>query len=147
MSRIDFHVHVGDKLAYSCRLLRKACLSGARVAVVAEPEVLGALDDLLWRFSAVDFVPHCRAGASGAALAASPIVLSKSLSAPACAGREMVLNLGRDVPAGFEAFERLIDVVAAGDEEVAAGRRRWKHYAALGHSPEKHDRSPSKGAP
>jgi len=147
MSRIDFHVHVGDKLAYSCRLLRKACLSGARVAVVAEPEVLVALDDLLWRFSPVEFVPHCRAGASEAALAASPIVLTKSLSAPACAGRETVLNLGRDVPVGFDAFERLIDVVAAGDEEVAAGRGRWKHYVALGHAPKKHDRSPSKGAP
>jgi DNA polymerase-3 subunit chi len=147
MSRIDFHVHVSDKLAYSCRLLRKACLSGARVAVVAEPEVLGALDDLLWRFSPVDFVPHCRAGASGAALAASPIVLTKSLSAPACAGREIVLNLGSDVPAGFEAFERLIEVVAVGDDEVMAGRRRWKHYVALGHSPEKHQHRQSKGVP
>ncbi|MCX7257614.1 MAG: DNA polymerase III subunit chi [Polaromonas sp.] len=131
MSRIDFHVHVSDKLAYSCRLLRKACLSGARVAVVAEPEVLVALDELLWQFSPVEFVPHCRAGASEAALAASPIVL----------------NLGRDVPAGFEAFERLIDVVAAGDDEVTAGRGRWKHYVALGHSPEKHQPGPSKGAP
>ena len=147
MSRIDFHVHVSDKLAYSCRLLRKACLSGARVAVVAEPEVLGELDDLLWRFSPVEFVPHCRAGASEAALAASPIVLSKSLSAPACAGRDVVLNLGQEAPAGFEAFARLIDVVAASDDEVAAGRRRWKHYVSLGHSPEKHQPSPSKGAP
>lgn len=147
MSRIDFHVHVSDKLAYSCRLLRKACLSGARVAVVAEPEVLVALDDWLWRFSPVDFVPHCRAGASGVALAASPIVLSKSLSAAACAGRQTVLNLGREVPAGFDAFERLIDVVSDDVDEVMAGRQRWKHYVALGHSPEKHDLGSLKGAP
>lgn len=147
MSRIDFHVHVGDKLAYSCRLLRKASLSGARVAVVAEPEVLVALDELLWCFSPLEFVAHCRAGAPQAVLAASPIVLSKSLGVPACAGRAMVLNLGRDVPVGFDAFERLIDVVAAGDEEVAAGRRRWKQYVALGHAPQKHEFRASKGAP
>lgn len=147
MSRIDFHVHVGDKLDYSCRLLRKASLSGARVAVVAEPEVLVALDELLWRFSPVEFVAHCRAGAPQAVLAASPIVLSKSLGVPACAGRQIVLNLGHDVPAGFEAFERLIEVVPAGDAEVAAGRRRWKHYVALGHAPQKHESSPLKGAP
>lgn len=147
MSRIDFHVHVGDKLAYSCRLLRKACLSGARVAVVAEPEVLVALDELLWRFSPVEFVPHCRAGAPEAALAASPIVLTKSLSAPACAGRQIVLNLGRDVPTGFEAFERLIEVVSDDNDEVMAGRGRWKHYVALGHRPEKHQPGQSKGAP
>ena len=40
MTEIIFHVNVPDKLAYSCRLLRKAYLSGARVSVTAEPDVL-----------------------------------------------------------------------------------------------------------
>ena len=30
MTEIAFHFNVPDKLAYSCRLLRKAYLSGAR---------------------------------------------------------------------------------------------------------------------
>ena len=147
MSRIEFHVHVSDKLTYSCHLLRQACLNGARVAVVAEPEMLVALDDWLWRFSPVEFVPHCRAGASEASLAASPIVLTKSLSAPACTGRETAFNLGRDVPVGFEAFEHLIEIIATENDDIVAGRRRWKHYATLGHRPEKYSPSPSKEAP
>ena len=139
MTRIEFHVHVSDKLAYSCRLLHKAYLSGARVAVIAEPEVLAELDRLLWQFSPVEFVPHCRAGATGASLAASPIMLAKSLATSSCADREVLLNLGHDIPAGFEAFERLIEVVARHDDDLRAGRRRWKHYVATGHTLEKYD--------
>jgi DNA polymerase-3 subunit chi len=110
------------------------------VAVIAEPQVLVEVDDLLWRFSAVDFVPHCRAGAPAASLAASPIVLTKSLAAASCADRDVLLNLGQGVPAGFEAFERLIEVVALDEGDVNAGRSRWKHYKAGGHALTKHSR-------
>ncbi len=145
MTRIEFHTHVPDKLAYSCRLLRKAYLSGARVAVIAEPESLAALDKLLWKFSPTEFVPHCRAGADAASLAASPIVLTRSLAVPACADRQVVLNLGQDAPAGFESFERLIEVVTLDEDDAAAGRSRWKHYAASGHAPQLRNRTQPKG--
>lgn len=137
MTKIAFHVNVPDKLAYSCRLLRKAYLSGARVMVTAEPDVLLELDHLLWRFSAAEFVPHCRAGAPEATLAASPIVLAKSLAA--CPHHEVVLNLGQCIPTGFEAFDRLIEVVQAVHDDVLAGRERWRHYAAKGYTPKKHE--------
>lgn len=146
MTRIEFHTHVRDKLAYSCRLLRKAYLSGARVAVIAEPDVLVELDQLLWHFSPVEFVPHCRAGAPEASLAASPIMLTRSLASASCADREVLLNLGQGVPEGFEAFERLLEVVTLDEDDAMAGRRRWKHYAAAGHVPQKHDRSRPGGA-
>lgn len=137
MTEIAFHFNVPDKLAYSCRLLRKAYLSGARVAVSAEPEVLAELDALLWRFSSAEFVPHCMATASVATLAATPIVLTASLAD--CSAREVLVNLGQGVPGGFEGFERLIEVVALPAEEVMAGRSRWKHYAARGYALKRHD--------
>lgn len=140
MTRIEFHTHVSDKLDYSCRLLRKAYLRGARVAVVAEPEVLVALDQLLWQFSPVAFVPHCRAGAPEASLTASPLVLTRSLAAAGCVGRDIALNLGLALPAGFEAFERLIEVVALDEADASAGRGRWRHYSAAGHALQKHER-------
>ena len=138
MTQIAFHVNVPDKLAYSCRLLRKAYLSGARVMVTAEPDVLLELDHWLWRFSATEFVPHCRAGAPEATLAASPIVLAKSLTV--CPHHEVLLNLGQRIPAGFEAFERLIEVVQEAHDEVLTGRDRWRHYVAKGYTPIKHER-------
>ena len=137
MTEIAFHFNVPDKLAYSCRLLRKAYLSGARVAVTAEPEVLIDLDALLWSFSAAEFVPHCTATASPDTLAATPVVLAVS---PAYwPEREILVNLGQRVPEGFEGFERFIELVSTHPEDVQTGRDRWKHYAARGYTLIRHD--------
>jgi DNA polymerase III subunit chi len=144
MTEIAFHFNVPDKLAYSCRLLRKAYLSGARIAVTAEPDVLAELDALLWSFSAAEFVPHCTASASAISLKATPIVLSGSLAQ--CLHHDVLVNLGQGVPAGFEGFERFIEVVALPPEDVTAGRSRWKHYAARGYALKKHDLAQPGGA-
>jgi len=137
MTEIAFHFNVPDKLAYGCRLLRKAYLSGARVTVTAEPEVLAELDALLWRFSSTEFVPHCTASASVITMAVTPIVLAGSLAD--CPHHEVLVNLGQDIAAGFEGFERCIEVVALPPEEVRAGRGRWKHYVARGYDLIRHD--------
>ena len=145
MTEIAFHFNVPDKLTYSCRLLRKAYLSGARVVVTAEPGVLAELDTLLWSFSATEFVPHCTSDASLMTLSATPVVLAESLAD--CPHHEVLVNLGQTIPAGFEGFERCIEVVALPTEDVMAGRRRWKHYVAHGYSLVKHDLSqPGAGA-
>ena len=145
MTEIAFHFNVPDKLAYGCRLLRKAYLSGAKVAVTAESALLAELDRLLWGFSATEFVPHCTSSASLATLAATPIVLADSLGD--CPHHEVLVNLGQTIPAGFEGFERCIELVALPSEEVAAGRVRWKHYVARGYSLVRYDLSqPGGGA-
>ena len=137
MTAIAFHVNVADKLGYSCRLLRKAYLSGAKVAVTGEPEVLGELDRLLWSYSPAQFVPHCFAGAPERIVAATPILLTGS---PAAATQhEVLVNIGQTVPADFEHFQRFIEVVALAGDDAAAGRGRWKHYVALGYDLAKHD--------
>jgi DNA polymerase-3 subunit chi len=137
MTDIAFHFNAADKLAYGCRLLRKIYLSGAKVTVTAEPAMLAELDTLLWTFSAADFVPHCTAAASPATLALTPVVLAAS---PAGYSQQGILvNLGHELPAGFEGFERLIEVVSLVPEDAQAGRSRWKHYAARGYTLKRHD--------
>lgn len=144
MTEIAFHVNVPDKLAYSCRLLRKAYLSGALVAVTAEPEVLIELDRLLWSFSPTEFVPHALVSdASEPDLALTPILLTETLAA--CGHQEVLVNLGREVPTQFEGFERVIELVADDHEAVLAGRQRWRHYATRGYALKKHDRATSGG--
>ena len=132
MTEIAFHVNVPDKLAYSCRLLRKAYLSGARVRVTGEPRVLTELDRLLWSFSPAEFVPHCLADAPASCIAVTPIVLAETLAAPSHS--EVLVNLGQAVPAEFERFDRLIEVVALAPDDIAAGRSRWKLYATRGYA-------------
>src|SRR3954469_3024920 len=111
MTGVEFHFNAPDKLGYACRLLRKAAAQGAKVTVTAEASLLNELDTALGTFAPLDFVAHCQVqGASPAVLAASPIVLCDS--APASPHHDVLLNLGGEVPDGFERFERLIEVVS-----------------------------------
>jgi DNA polymerase III subunit chi len=137
MTEIAFHFNVPDKLAYSCRLLRKAYLSGARVVVTAEPALLAELDQLMWSFSPAEFVPHCRVDASQSTVAATPVVLAESPGASQHHG--VLVNLGKGIPAGFERFERFIEVVARTDDDRLAARSRWKHYTDRGYAMKRHD--------
>jgi DNA polymerase III subunit chi len=138
VTEVAFHFNAPDKLGYACRLLRKALASGAKVVVTGDSAQLGELDVALWTFSAVDFLPHCRLpGAPDALLAASPVVLT---AAPGSAPHHQVLvNLGGEVPDGFEVFERLIEVVTGDDADRQQARGRWKHYATRGYSITRHD--------
>ncbi|HYW57254.1 MAG TPA: DNA polymerase III subunit chi [Polaromonas sp.] len=137
MTEVAFHFNVPDKLSYSCRLLRKAYCGGARVVVTAEPEVLSRLDQMLWTFSALEFVPHCQSGAPASSVAASPVVLASTLDD--CPHHDVLVNLGIGVPSGFERFERFIELVTRADDDRAAARARWKHYADRGYEMKRHD--------
>lgn len=137
MTEVAFHFNAPDKLAYACRLLRKAVQSGARVAVAAETEFLRQLDAQLWTFAPLEFVPHCMDGAEASVLALSPVVLTADASRSPHHG--VLVNLGTSVPASFERFERLIEVVALDEDDRAHARRRWKHYADRGYSIVRHD--------
>lgn len=140
MTGVEFHFNAPDKVGYACRLLRKAVGKGAKLVVTGEPAVLRELDTALWTFSPLEFVPHCYGDAAGAAvLAASPVVLADA--AHAAPHQEVLVNLGPDVPEGFERFERLIEVVTANEDDRVQGRRRWKHYADRGYAIQKHDRA------
>ncbi len=140
MTEVSFHFNVADSLNYACRLLRKATRKGAKVAVVAPAPVLATLDKALWTFDPLDFCPHVRLAAGAAPaprLRPTPIwLLDRAADAP---DHDVLLNLGPQVPAGFESFERIIEVVAAGDEDRAAGRERWKHYASRGYVITRHE--------
>jgi DNA polymerase-3 subunit chi len=128
---VEFHFNAPDKVGYACRLLRKAALKGAKVAVTAEPAFLRELDMVLWTFEPLEFVPHCLANAPAKVVDATPIVLcDDARSAP---HHDVLVNLGGDVPDGFERFERLIEVVTQRDDDRAGARGRWQHYKSRGY--------------
>lgn len=142
MTEVAFHFNAPDKLGYACRLLRKAVATGSRVMVTGQPDTLRELDVALWTFAPLEFLPHCYGDVTPVALAASPVVLSDSVrSAP---HHQVLLNLGREVPEGFERFERLIELVSSDEEDRQVGRERWKHYADRGYAITRHDMSASR---
>ena len=145
MTGISFHFNAADKVAYACRLLRKAVNGGARVVVMGEPHALGQLDVALWTFSPLDFIPHCFHSDRESLVAASPIVLvslppaSSTSPMQSTAHTQVLLNLGTQVPEDFERFERLIELVGVDDQDRQVARQRWKHYASRGYAITRHD--------
>jgi DNA polymerase-3 subunit chi len=138
MTEVSFHFNAPDKLTYACRLVRKARGTGARLVVTGEPDLLRTLDTELWTFSPLEFIAHCHAqGAPAQVVEASPVVLSETTRDTA--HEEVLVNLGANVPEGFERFERLIEVVTQDDDDRQLARRRWKHYADRGYAIVKHD--------
>lgn len=140
MTEVSFHFNVPDRMGYACRLLRKAVRRGLRVVVSAPEATLATLDRQLWVFEPLDFVPHVHAKA-GQALAsrlhATPVWLTERVDqAP---HHDALLNLGDELVDGFEAFERVFELVSADGEDRLAGRTRWKHYSDRGYTIARHD--------
>jgi DNA polymerase-3 subunit chi len=136
LTDVAFHTGIADPLDYACRLLRKAYRSGARVAVHGEAALLDRLDQALWTFEPLEFVPHIvlpRDGADARRLAASPIVLVKDSASVPAACRVGVTLAGHPV-ADLGAFDRLIAIVGLEPEHREAGRQRWREYERAGHA-------------
>ena len=55
----------------------------------------------------------------------------------------MLVNLDDLIPAGFERYERVIELVGTHEADRQAARVRWKHYASRGYALVRHDVSGS----
>lgn len=139
MTRIEFHFNATERLQYACRLLRKAYGRGLRIGVVGSEAALHQLDAALWTFSEIDFLPHSTTAHAQDVQVASPIRLH--IDPLQLSGMDVLVNLGDDVPQGFEKFERLIEIVAIDDHSRMTARQRWRHYTAQGYDLLQHDLS------
>lgn len=138
MTEVAFHFNAPDKLAYACRFARKMLRSEHHLVITAAAPVLDALSARLWAMAPQEFLAHGRADSAAEVRAASPVLL---LSDPGQSQHhEVLLNLGAEVPVGFERFARVIEVVSAGDEaDRQQARQRWRHYSARGYAIVRHD--------
>ena len=132
MTRIDFHSKVTDRIAYVCRLTRKARAADCRVVLLAQDaEQLRMLDDALWNFSALDFLPHV--AASDGLSDRTPIVLTSS-DADELPYHQILINLSGTVPAHFARFERLFEIISGDEAERLAARERYTYYKQRGYA-------------
>jgi DNA polymerase-3 subunit chi len=137
VTEVAFHFNAPDRVAYACRLLRKAVGSGARVVVTGLADTLQQLDIALWTFSPIDFVPHCQLPSDAHIVAASPVILTTTTDAvPHC---QVLLNLGPLVPDGLAQFQRVIEIVTLDDDDRQIARKRWKQYADQGYAITRHN--------
>lgn len=131
MTRVDFHSNVPDKFAYACRLIRKARAGKLQVVVFLQNDAqLKAFDTTLWTFSDQDFLPHVVA--SDALASQTPIILTDDVT-QALPHHQVLINLSSQTPAYFARFERLFEVISSNEDDLAAGRERYKSYKQRGY--------------
>jgi DNA polymerase-3 subunit chi len=136
VTRIDFYLDADDRLQVACRVAAKAHSQAHKVLIYApDGEIARAIDRLLWTTPATGFVPHVMA--SDRLAAETPVLLTAD--AEAAPWYPVLVNLGDDTPAGFARFERLIELVGAGEAERAAARSRWRFYRDRGYALTLHD--------
>jgi len=135
MTEVSFHFNVADRTDYTCRLVRKASRLGASVVLAGPAEALAHFDRALWTFDDLEFLPHVllRPGQPVAPrLSATRVWLAQDASQPG--HHEVLVNLGADAPAGFESFEKVVEIVSTDEADRLAARVRWKHYKARGYA-------------
>jgi DNA polymerase-3 subunit chi len=136
MTSIDFYTRVPDRLAIAARLVAKAVAAHGSVRVLTpDAAATDALDRLLWTVPATGFLPHCRLDSPLAA--ETPILIDHTLQHEGPAA--VLINLHRSPPPFFSRFERLVEIVGAGDDEAAAGRERWRYYRERGYALRSHN--------
>ncbi|MBZ2209188.1 DNA polymerase III subunit chi [Massilia soli] len=126
MTRIDFHTNIPDKLAYACRLTRKALAARGKLVLLAEDAAqAAALNEALWTVSPTDFLPHVMAG--DALAPHTPVIVTHDEEA-AFPHADMLVNLTRRMPSTVDKFQRVFEIISTDEDDAAAGRKRYVAY-------------------
>jgi len=138
MTRIDFYSNAEPKLQVACELVAKIVREGLRVIVYAPDEnTARTFDELLRTRLPVGFVPG---------RTTQPALSSETPVVIACGDVEIVhhevmINLHADSPPSFSRFERLVELVGAGDDDRRLARSRFRFYRDRGYQINHHDLS------
>lgn len=138
--RVDFYVLTStaakQRWAFACRLAEKAYLRDLRVVIVNDSlSDAQALDDMLWTFNDRSFVPHQLCTDELTPDPATPVQLSVEPAAPAA---DLLVNLAARLPAHWERFARIAEIIDADAERRRLGRERFKTYRDLKLAPQTH---------
>lgn len=135
MNRVDFYILRADdtesRWQFAGRLASKASRLGHRVLIaVASDDQARALDDFLWAHPEDSFLPHRCLNDQNAP--AAPVEITSN---DQCGDHNAVLiNLCPTIPAAFERFERLAEIVIQTPEVLKNTREHFSFYKARGYS-------------
>lgn len=130
MTRIDFYDltqshHNSDGLV--CKLCHKAYQNKQSVLLLtADQQHTEKLDRMLWTSEEESFLPHDRQEQDGIL---TPILVNHQ--ADPRGERQLLINLTDEIPLFFAQFERVIELVATNNKEVA--RSHYSYYKDRGY--------------
>jgi DNA polymerase-3 subunit chi len=137
MSEVAFHFNAPDKVAYACRLLRKAYVKGASLFVLTAPGDEKRLDAARWTLAQDAVIPHCLSSDPDLVKSRSRIEIGVVL--PASPSAQVLVNLQGQWVEGWAQFEKVVEVVSLDETDRLDARERWRRYRADGVEPVRHD--------
>jgi DNA polymerase-3 subunit chi len=129
MPQVDFYIlstpirTEKDRLA--CQITEKAWQQGYRVYLQTDsPKYAKRLDNLLWTFHDISFLPH--EIYSQVSSATTPILIG--YQAQTCPHQDVLINLTEEIPSFVAQFKRIAEIVDEPFPAREAGRRRYRSY-------------------
>jgi DNA polymerase-3 subunit chi len=131
--RVDFYVlksaSARQRWAFACRLTEKAYLKDLKIVIVSDTLAdAQALDELLWTFNERSFIPHKVCLDEQSVDPATAVHLTVEAAIPAA---DLLVNLAHRLPAQFQRYSRIAEVIDADEERRRQGRERFKAYRDL----------------
>lgn len=137
MSRVDFYIlpENSGRDRFVCSVANKAWQQGHNVYIhTASRETAIKLDDLLWTYQDISFIPHTLLGQSDPIDA--PVVIGWQDQVPD--NCTVIINLTEDIPTSTERFARIVEIVAGSDAERGMARNHYRTYRDGGHEMHSH---------
>ena len=139
MTRVDFYIlpESGDRERFTCELAGKIRRQDLGLHIhTASPEAATKLDTLLWTFKDTSFLPH----------SLLEDAKEEDKLTIACEGyrsepQSVLINLGDDIPAFADNFERVVEIVPPQENHRQQARQRYKQYRDAGFDLHNHDLS------
>jgi len=119
-----------------CQLVDQVWSQGLALYLYCDTEEKARqLDDDLWTFKDIRFIPHELLAYRSSTVGTLPLCLIGSSDiikdSPPC---EVLFNLTETVPQFFPRYKKILEVVPVNEVARVASRKRYKHYQEAGYS-------------
>ena len=133
MPKIDFYIlSEGDnktRLQFACRLIEKAYKSKHRIYIHTDDQKdAHELDEMLWTYREDSFLPHNLYGDGPEPT--PPIQIGFAVTP--LKQRDILINLSSEIPAFFQQFNRILEIVSNVPATQESARERFKQYRGQG---------------
>jgi len=133
---VKFYYNAPDRLRAACAITAKAVAQGHKVVAFAPDQgAAQQYDTMLWAAQPRSFVPHVAAGSPLAAR--TPVLIAQALND--LPYDDVLINLADDLPAGYEQFKLLVEIVSGDELGRDAARQRWRFYKEHQHVVQAYD--------
>lgn len=127
MSRVDFYI-LSDATSvdrFACNIAAKAWSQGNRVHIHTQSaQNADTLDNLLWTYRDISFIPH--EIFNGDVEDETPVTVGFGNGFPETS--EVIINLGNDIPAFINHFDRIVEIVGGNETNKQFARQRYRQY-------------------